>query len=122
MSRLQFERTHATMVVATAVIAANRFVGYGGAHASATAGGAADAQGVSEMAAAIGDVIPVVTGYSYLVEASAPITKHALVKPAADGSGRAVAGSMADHCGRALAAATAAGQLIEVEILEHVHP
>jgi hypothetical protein len=28
---------------------------------------------------------------------------------------------MADHCGRALAAATAAGQLIEVEILEHVH-
>lgn len=120
--RLQYDKRHATTVVATAAIAANRFVGYNGAHASATVGGASDAQGVSETAASVGQAVPVVTDYSYLVEASAPIADNALVKPSADGTGRAVTGSMTDHCGRALAAATAAGQLIEVEILEHVHP
>lgn len=120
--RLQHDKRHATTVVATAALAAHRFIAYAGTHASATAGGGADSQGVSETAAAIGEAIPVVTGYTYLVEASAAIAKHAFVKPAADGTGRAVAGTMADHCGRALAAATAAGQLIEVEILEHVHP
>lgn len=120
--RLQFDKRHGTTVVATAPVLANRFLGYNGAHASATTGGAADAQGVSETAAATGEAVTVVTRYSYLVEASAAIVRNAFVKPAADGSGRAVAGSMTDHCGRALAAATAAGQLIEVEILKHVHP
>lgn len=120
--RLQYDKRHATTTVATAAISANRFTSYAGAHASATAGGAADAQGVSETAADIGQAVAVVTGYSYLVEASAAIADNAFVKPAADGSGMAVTGSAADHCGRALAAATAAGQLIEVEILEHIHP
>lgn len=120
--RLQHEKRTATTVIASAQLLAHRFVGYNGAHASASAGGAADCQGVSETAAAVGGAVAVVTSYSYLVEASAPIADNAFVKPAADGSGRAAPGSMADHCGRALAAATAAGQLIEVEILEHVHP
>lgn len=120
--RLQYNKMHATTAVATAIIAANRFVSYAGAHASATAGGAADAQGVSETGAAVGQAVSVVTGYSCLVEASAPIADNAFVKPAADGSGRAVTGSMTDHCGRALAAATAEGQLIEVEVLTHRHP
>lgn len=120
--RLQHEKRHATTVIATAALSAHRFVGYNGAHASATAGGGADSQGVSETAAPVGAAVAVVTGYSYLVEASAAIADNAFVKPAADGSGRAVVGSITDHCGRALAAATAAGQLIEVEILKHVHP
>ena len=63
----------------------------------------------------------VITGYTALVEASAPIAAHAFVKPAADGSGKAAVGSNADHCGKALEAATAAGQLIEVVLYRHLH-
>lgn len=119
---MQYEKTHATTRVLTAAVAEARFVSYAGAHASAAAGGTADAQGVSEMEGAIGDAIPVVTGYSAIVEASAAIAAGAFVKPAADGSGRAVTGSSGDHCGRALTAAGDAGALFECEILTHVHP
>lgn len=119
---MQYEKTHATTRVLTAAVAVARFVSYAGAHASATAGGTADAQGVSEMAGGVGEAIPVVTGYSAIVEASAAITAGAFVKPAADGSGKAAVGSAADHCARALTAASGAGVLIEVEILRHVHP
>ena len=35
--------------------------------------------------------------------------------------GKAIAGTLADHCGRALGAATAAGQLIEAQLYKHVH-
>lgn len=118
----QFEKTHATTRIATAAVTGNRFVGYNGAHASPSAGAGADSAGVAEAAAASGQAIPVVTRYSYPVEASAAIAQYAFVKPAADGSGRAVTGSMTDHCGRALEAAGGAGEFIEVEILEHVHP
>jgi hypothetical protein len=34
---------------------------------------------------------------------------------------KAITGSAADHCGRALSASTQAGQLIEVQIYKHVH-
>lgn len=119
---MQYEKTHATTRVLTAQVKVARFVSYAGAHASATAGGTQDAQGVSEMAGEIGDAIPVITGYSGIVEASAAIAAGAYVKPAADGSGKAAAGSAADHCGRALTAAGGAGALFEVEILTHVHP
>lgn len=118
----QFDKTHAVTVLATAAIAANRFVSYDGTHtAAAPASGVKDAQGVSEEAAAVGEAVSVITGYSALVEASAAIAVGAYVKPAADGSGKAAAGALADHCGRALSAATAAGQLLEVQITEHVH-
>jgi hypothetical protein len=30
-------------------------------------------------------------------------------------------GTLTDHCGRALGAAAAAGQLVEVQIVKHVH-
>lgn len=117
----QYEKLHATSIKATAALVANRFVGYNGAHASAAAGGGADSQGITETACAIGQEVAVVTGYSYLVEASTSITALAFVKPAADGTGRAAVGSKTDHCGRALRGGSA-GQLIEVVILKHVHP
>jgi hypothetical protein len=114
----QFDKRHATTLVATVALAAHRFVAYDGGYPT-TAGGAKAAQGVTETAAASGEAVSVVTGYSYLVEAGAAVAFGALVK--ADATGRAVTGSLAEHCGRALGAATAEGQLIEVEILKHVH-
>lgn len=114
----QFDKRHATTLVATVALAAHRFVAYDGGYPTA-AGGAKDVQGVTETAAASGEAVAVVTSYSYLVEAGGAVAFGALVKP--DLTGRAVTGSLAEHCGRALGAATAEGQLIEVEILKHVH-
>ena len=114
----QFDKQHAVTVVATAAIAPHRFVAYDGGYPS-VAGGAKDSQGVAETAAALGEALTVVTGYSYLVEAEAAITFGALVKVGTDG--KAVTGTLADHCGRALGAATQAGQLIEVQLYKHVH-
>lgn len=121
MSR-QFDKVHAVTAVATAALAKNRFVALDGAHAATLpTTGAGDCWGVSEEAAAVGEAVSLVTGYSYLVEASAAIALGDYVKPAADGSGKAAAGTLTDHCGRALSAATAAGQLVEVQILPHRH-
>ena len=121
MSR-QFDKVHALTIIAAVAIAANRFVSFDGTlTVVAPASGGKDCAGVSEEAAAVGGAVSVITGYSALVEASAAISVGAYVKPAADGSGKAAAGALADHCGRALSAATAAGQLLEVQITEHVH-
>lgn len=114
----QFDKQHAVTVVATAALAANRFIAYDGGYPS-IAGGAKDCQGVSETDAAIGDALSVVTSYSYLVEAEEPISFGALVKVGT--SGKAVVGTLTDHCGRALGAATAPGQLFEVQLYRHVH-
>lgn len=114
----QFDKQHAITLVATAALAAHRFVAYDGGYPT-TAGGAKAAQGVTETTAASGEAVSVVTGYSYPVEAGGAVAFGALVK--ADATGRAVTGSLTEHCGRALGAATAEGQLIEVEILKHVH-
>ncbi|MDA8446379.1 capsid cement protein [Paracidovorax valerianellae] len=114
----QFDKQHAVTVVATAALAAYRFFAYDGGYPTA-AGGPKDVQGVSETAAEVGDAFSGVTSYSYLVEAGEAIAFGALVKP--DLVGKAVAGSAADHCGRALGAATQAGQLIEVQLYKHVH-
>jgi len=116
----QFDKCDATTVVATATVAANRFIAYDGTHAT-SAGGAKDAQGISEYGGDAGDAISVVTEYSYLAETSEAIAFGAYVKPAADGSGKAAVGAVNEHCGRALGAATAAGQLIEVQIVKHQH-
>ena len=62
-----------------------------------------------------------VTGYSFLLEVSEAVTFGAYVKPASDGSGRGAVGTLTDHCGRALSAASGAGQLIECQIVKHVH-
>ena len=119
-SGAQHQKRCAITLVAMAAIAVSRFVAYDGTYATA-AGGAKDCQGVSENDAAINDAVSVVTDYSYLVEASAAIAFADYVKPAVDGTGRAAVGTLADHCGRALGAATAAGQLVEVQIVKHVH-
>lgn len=114
----QFDKQHAVTVVATAAVAAHRFIAYDGAYPT-VAGGADDVQGITENAAEIGEAVSVVTSYSYLVEAAEAVAFGALVKP--DVSGKAVAGTAADHCGRALGAGTQAGQLIEVQLYKHVH-
>lgn len=118
----QYDKQHATTIIATAALLPNRFIGFGGAYAVGTAGagGLTDAAGVSETAAAVGDALSVVTGYSYTVVAGGPITKGAFIKPGTDG--KAVAGSITDNCGRALEAAAADGDLIEVRLQPHIHP
>ena len=118
----QFDKKHAETVVATAAIAVNRFVCRAGTHApAAPANGNQDSIGISEEAGAIGEAIPAVTRYSYLVEASAAITKGAYLKPAADVSGKAAVGAIGDHCAVAMTAASVAGQLVEAQIVKHVH-
>lgn len=116
----QYDKEHAVTVVASAPLAANRFTGFNGAPAT-SAGGGADAQGVSEAEAAVGQAVSVVTEYSALVEAGEAIAQFAFVKPAVDGSGKAVTGTATDHCGRALEAAGGAGQLVEIQVLPHRH-
>lgn len=120
----QFSKTFALTVIATAAIVANRFVSYAGAHAPGAAHNTAanDAQGISEHDAAIGDPVSVITHYSGLVEASEAIALGDYVAPATDASGKAAVGTQANHCGRALGVATAAGQLVEVERVRHIHP
>lgn len=117
----QHQKRFAITLVAMAALAVHRFIGYDGLYATA-AGGVKDCQGVSESDAAVNDAVSVVTDYSYLVEASAAIAFGDYVMPAVDGTGRAAVGTLLNHCGRALGAATAAGQLVEVQIVRHVHP
>jgi hypothetical protein len=119
-SGAQHQKRFAITMVAVAALAANRFAAYDGTYATA-AGGVKDCQGVTETEAAIGDAVSVVTDYSYLVEASVAIAFGDYIKPNVDGTGRAEVGTLTDHCGRALGAAAAAGQLVEVQIVKHVH-
>lgn len=116
----QYSKIHAATLIASALLAANRFVGFDGAYAT-SAGGGHDAQGVTETEAAEGQAVSVVTAYSAPVEAGEAIAQFAFVKPAADGSGKAITGTATDHCGVALEAAGGTGQVIEVRILPHRH-
>lgn len=116
----QHQKDDAITIVATAAIAANRIVGYDGAHATSAAG-VHDAQGVSETAGAVGDAVSLVTEYSYLVECSEAIAFGSYIKPATDGTGRGAVGAANEHCGRALGATTGEGQLFEMQIVKHQH-
>lgn len=116
----QYDKQHSVTIVAAVALAAARIVAYDGGYASA-AGSVKDAQGVTETAADIGEAVSLNTGYSALVEANEAITFGAYLKPATDGSGRAAVGTLTDHCGRALGAATALGQLVEMQIVTHRH-
>ncbi len=116
----QYNKVHAVTALAAAAVSANRFVGYDGTHAT-SAGGLHDSQGISEHSAATAVALSVVTSYSYLVETGAAITKGDFLKPAADGSGKAIVGAVDDHCARALEDA-GLGALVEAEILTHRHP
>lgn len=117
----QFDRRHAVTIEATVALAAARLIAYDGGYAT-SAGGLKDCQGVSQMAAAVGEALPLTTHYSELVECSAAVAFGDWIKPAADGTGRAAVGSRTDNCGRALGATSAAGQLVEVQLLKHVQP
>lgn len=114
----QFDKRHAVTIVAIAALAAHRFGAYDGGYAT-SAGGVKDCQGITETSAEIGDALPLVTSYSYLVEAGADLAFGAYVKPGTDG--KAIVGAVDDHCGRALGAC-ASGQLVEVQIVKHQHP
>lgn len=121
MSR-QFKKDATVTVVATAPITKHRFVSYNGQHTPGTSDAPAkDCQGIAEESAVKDEAVAVVTGYSYLLEVSEAVTFGAYIKPAADGTGRGAVGTLTDHCGRALSAATGAGQLIECQIVKHVH-
>ena len=115
----QYDKTHGITIVALVAIAQARFIAYDGGYPT-NAGAAKAVQGVSETNAEAGDALNLITGYSALVEAGGAIAFGALVK--SDATGRAIAGTLADHCGRALGAAIATGQLIEVQLLQHTHP
>ena len=115
---LSHQKEDAVTVVLTSNVEANRLIGFDGAYAT-SAGNGHDVQGVSECAGVIGDAIAVVTEYSYIVDVAEPIPLHAYVKPAADSSGRAAVGTVADNCG--IAIAVTATQ-IELAIQRHIHP
>lgn len=120
----QYDKQHATTVVATAPLKAHRFVAFDGGYVT-VAGGLHACCGITETAAAEGEAVSVVTSYSYLVESGAAFAAGALLKPSPANptpavAGRAIEGSSTDHCARALVAATAAGQLVPVVLLPHV--
>lgn len=119
-SGAQYNKRHAITQVAMVAVVASRFMAYDGGYAT-SAGGVKDCQGISEMDASAGEALSVVTDYSYPVEATVAIAFGDYIKPSADGTGRAAVGTLADHCGRALGAA-AIGQVVEVQIVRHVHP
>lgn len=119
-----YQKTHATTAVAAVDLAARRFVSYDGNYATA-AGGGKDCQGVSENAAAKDEAVSVITSYTAIVECSEAIALYDYVKPAVDNTGRAAKGATGatpNYCARALSATTAAGQMVECQILRHVHP
>lgn len=99
-------------VAAAGALTANRFVTGAGAAPSANG----RALGVTRTsAAAAGDLVPVDVQGTTLVEASAAIAVDDAVATTANG--RAVTFSTGATVGRALTAASAAGQLIEVLLI-----
>ncbi|MBS0354022.1 MAG: DUF2190 domain-containing protein [Proteobacteria bacterium] len=118
----QYQKTNAVTIVASAAVVGYRFIAHDGGYAT-SAGGNKDTLGVSESAADVGAAFSAVTGFSFLVEAGEALAEHAFVKPAADGSGKAITGSATDHCGRVMpgSSSSAAGQLVEIRILPHRH-
>jgi hypothetical protein len=98
--------------IATAAVAANRFIGLlTGAHCAS----GLKAQGVSQYAATTGEAFAVDVHGTSTVEAGGPIASQGPVKAAADGSGKAIAqGGTGEILGYAVTGATADGQKIEV--------
>lgn len=105
-----------TLTVAlTGTVAANRFVTAAGAQAGADA----NTLGVARTAGVSGDKIPVDVIGTAVVEAGAAISAGATLET--DASGRAVTwATSGPKVGLALEAATAAGQFIEVLLVQNV--
>lgn len=100
-----------TTQTATEAITADRFAAYTGAPPAA----AGNTAGVARSSAAIGEKYPVDVVGTAIVEASAAIALGAAIETLADG--RAVTKSTGITVARALQAATAAGQFIEVLLI-----
>jgi len=98
-------------VVATGAITSRRFVTVAGAQAAA--GG--NALGVARSDAAIGEACPVDVMGTAVVEAGAAVAAGAAVE--ADASARAITNAAGVKLGRALEAAAAAGDFIEVLLI-----
>lgn len=99
------------MVTASAALAAKRFVTVAGAPSAA----GQTALGVTRTAAALGDAVAVDVVGTAQVEAGAAIAAGAAVEVGA--SGRAVTRTTGVTVGRALTAASAAGETIEVLLI-----
>jgi hypothetical protein len=96
-------------IVASAAVAASRFVSQAGGYPTTTA----PAYGATRTAGAVGDLLPVDVLGTTAVAAAAAIAVGDAIK--SDDEGRAaVAGASDLAVARALSAATAAGQLVEV--------
>ena len=114
----QYDKQTGVTIVATAAVSPRRFVSYGGAHAT-SAGGAADSQGISETGAAVNEAFTAITSYSGVVEVlTGPVAIGDYLRPADDGSGKAIVGTATNHCARALGVA-ATGGLVEAQVVTH---
>lgn len=109
---MTIQKLQTVTVIASAAISRNRFVGWTGAHSTSVD----DVLGLSEAPAAIGGAVSVVTEFSAPVEAAGAINVGDYVAPANDGTGRAVVGSVANNCGRALVGAAGAGSIAVVAV------
>lgn len=98
-------------VIAVAVVAANRFVTIAGGYPAAEG----NTLGVTRTEAETDDAMTVDVLGTTIVEASAAIAKGAAVASTADG--RAVTHTAGTVVGRALGAATAAGEKIEILLI-----
>lgn len=102
-------------VVATAALAANRFVTAAGAYPAISAGSTAAMIGVTRTSAAIGDLVAVDAIGTAIVETGGSFALGEAVEFGTEGKVVANANSVA--CGRALQASTGAGQLVEVLLI-----
>jgi hypothetical protein len=101
----------ALTVVATGVITKHRFVTVAGAQA----GAGANALGVSQEAAGVGDALALDVLGTTVVEAGAAVAKGAALQ--SDANGRAVTKDAGAATARALEAAAAEGDLIEAVLI-----
>ncbi|MFW2438065.1 MAG: DUF2190 family protein [Arenicellales bacterium] len=111
MSEQSFALFTETLLASGAVIT-NRFVGYDGAQV----GAAANTLGVSKTDAADTEPYPVDVIGTTIVEAGAAIALGAKLET--DASGRAITQAAGPVVGRALQAASAAGEKIEVLLIQ----
>lgn len=107
----QFNSLLALPKIASGVIAAERFV----THAGAQAGAAANTFGVARSSAAVGDAFPVDVVGTAIVEVGAAVANGAAIET--DANGRGITRTSGPTVARALQAATAAGQRIEVLLI-----
>lgn len=118
---MQYDKTHATTVVAQGEVKPHRFISYAGTHATSGQIQTEDVLGVSETAAQPGEAFSVVTGFSYPIETAEVLPFGCYVKPADDGSGRAAYATAQEAYGIVLTGSTQAGGLAEVQLFRRAY-